>query len=107
MHLLNLHLKEVKSVYWCSGDNDDSGNKSDDDSGLFDVKPDVSGIDEYDDGIVLRISGAFGVFLFRHFMTTIPDELLEASRLDGASEFRIFFSIILPMSKPILAFKVF
>lgn len=55
-------------------------------------------------GIVLPgLVGAFGVFLFRQFMTTIPDELLEASRLDGASEFRIFFSIILPMSKPILA----
>lgn len=55
-------------------------------------------------GIVLPgLVGAFGVFLFRQFMTTIPDELLEASRLDGASEWRIFFSIVLPMSKPILA----
>ncbi|MGE6492723.1 carbohydrate ABC transporter permease [Exiguobacterium sp. NPDC077395] len=55
-------------------------------------------------GIVLPgLVGAFGVFLFRQFMTTIPEEMLEAARLDGASEFRIFFSIVLPMSKPILA----
>lgn len=55
-------------------------------------------------GIVLPgLVGAFGVFLFRQFITTIPEELLEAARLDGASEFKIFFSIILPMSKPILA----
>lgn len=55
-------------------------------------------------GIVLPgLVGAFGVFLFRQFMTTIPDEMLEAARLDGASEWRIFFRIILPMSKPILA----
>ncbi|RXZ68437.1 carbohydrate ABC transporter permease [Agromyces albus] len=48
------------------------------------------------------ISG-FGIFLFRQFMSTIPTELLEAARLDGASEFRIFATIVLPISKPILA----
>lgn len=45
----------------------------------------------------------FSVFLFKQFMSTIPDEIIEAARLDGASEFYIFFKIILPMSKPILA----
>ena len=45
----------------------------------------------------------FSVFLFRQFMTTIPDEVLEAARLDGAGEFRIFRTIVLPMSKSILA----
>lgn len=55
-------------------------------------------------GIVLPgLVGAFSIFLFRQFMTTIPDELLEAARLDGASEFRVFLQIILPMSRPILA----
>jgi multiple sugar transport system permease protein len=51
------------------------------------------------------VSG-FSVFLFRQFMTTIPTELLEAARIDGASEFRIFFQIVLPMSRPILAVQV-
>lgn len=46
---------------------------------------------------------AFGIFLFRQFMSTIPDELLEAARLDGAGEMRTFLKIVLPMSKPILA----
>lgn len=46
---------------------------------------------------------AFNVFLVRQFMLTIPDEMLEAARLDGAGELRTFWSIVLPMSKPILA----
>ncbi len=55
-------------------------------------------------GIVLPgLVGAFAIFLFRQFMSTIPTELLEATRLDGASEYRIFWQIVLPISKPILA----
>ncbi|MFY4774072.1 carbohydrate ABC transporter permease [Metabacillus sp. RGM 3146] len=55
-------------------------------------------------GIVLPgLVGAFSIFLFRQFMSTIPEELLEAARLDGAGEFRVFLQIVLPMSKPILA----
>lgn len=55
-------------------------------------------------GIVLpSLVGAFGIFLFRQFMATIPDELLEAARLDGASEFRVFMQIVLPICSPILA----
>ncbi|MFC0189405.1 carbohydrate ABC transporter permease [Fictibacillus aquaticus] len=55
-------------------------------------------------GIVLPgLVGAFSIFLFRQFMSTIPDELLEAARLDGASEFRVFMQVILPISRPILA----
>ena len=46
---------------------------------------------------------AFGIFLFRQFMATIPDELLEAARLDGAGEMRLFLTIVLPLSKSILA----
>jgi len=55
-------------------------------------------------GIALpTLVSAFNIFLFRQFMTTIPDELLEAARLDGAGELRILISIVLPVSKPILA----
>jgi multiple sugar transport system permease protein len=51
-------------------------------------------------GIILPgIFTAFGVFLLRQFMITIPDEIIEAAKVDGASTFKIFFSIILPMSK--------
>lgn len=55
-------------------------------------------------GIALpALVSAFGIFLFRQFMTTIPNELIEAARLDGAGEARVFASIVLPMSRPILA----
>jgi len=55
-------------------------------------------------GIALPpLVSAFNIFLFRQFMTTIPDEVLEAARLDGAGELRILWSIVLPISKPILA----
>lgn len=55
-------------------------------------------------GIALpTLVSGFGVFLFRQFMSTIPTELLEAARLDGAGEWRTFWRIVLPMSGPILA----
>jgi multiple sugar transport system permease protein len=43
-------------------------------------------------------AGPFGVFLMRQFMLGLPDELLEAARIDGASEYRIFFQVVLPIS---------
>ncbi|MFF1568052.1 carbohydrate ABC transporter permease [Streptomyces sp. NPDC058293] len=45
----------------------------------------------------------FGVFLLRGFFADIPESLLEAARIDGASEWRIFWQIVLPTSGPILA----
>jgi ABC-type glycerol-3-phosphate transport system permease component len=42
---------------------------------------------------------AFGVFMMRQFMYSIPDEIIESARIDGASEYRIFFNIALPMAK--------
>jgi alpha-1,4-digalacturonate transport system permease protein len=44
-----------------------------------------------------------GVFLLRQYMLTIPDELLDAGRIDGASEWRIFWQIVIPLSAPALA----
>jgi multiple sugar transport system permease protein len=44
----------------------------------------------------------YGVFLMRQFMVTIPDELLDAARIDGASEFGLFWRIALPLAKPAL-----
>jgi multiple sugar transport system permease protein len=58
-------------------------------------------------GIALpTLVGGFSIFLFRQFMSTIPTEMLEAARLDGAAEFRIFWQIVMPMSRPILAVQV-
>jgi alpha-1,4-digalacturonate transport system permease protein len=44
-----------------------------------------------------------GVFLLRQYMLTIPDELLDAARIDGASEWRIYWRIVLPLARPALA----
>jgi multiple sugar transport system permease protein len=49
------------------------------------------------------LAGGFGTFLLRQTISTIPDELIEAARMDGASEFRIFWQIVLPLCKPTLA----
>jgi len=55
-------------------------------------------------GLILPfLAGPFGVFLMRQFMLGIPDELLEAARMDGANEFRVFWSVVMPIATPILA----
>lgn len=46
--------------------------------------------------------GAFNIFLLRQFFRTIPEELADAARIDGASEFGIYWRIMLPLSKPAL-----
>jgi multiple sugar transport system permease protein len=53
--------------------------------------------------VVPFLVGAGGVFLIRQFLLEIPDELLEAARIDGAGEFRIFFRVVLPLCGPALA----
>ena len=52
--------------------------------------------------LALPVVNAFGVFLVRQFMVNIPDELIEAARIDGCSEFKIYYSIVLPLIKPVL-----
>jgi multiple sugar transport system permease protein len=53
--------------------------------------------------ILLQAFTAFGVFLLRQFYVSIPEELSEAARIDGLSEYGIYFKIMLPLSKPALA----
>jgi len=53
--------------------------------------------------IVLQAFGAFGVFLMKQFFETIPEELSESARLDGLSEYGIWWRIMLPLSGPALA----
>ena len=48
------------------------------------------------------LASIFGIFLVRQYALSIPDDLLDAARVDGASEFRIFWSIVLPVLRPIL-----
>ncbi|MDQ0575485.1 carbohydrate ABC transporter permease [Agromyces albus] len=62
------------------------------DLGLYDT---LAGI------IVPSIITATGIFMFRQYFSTIPDELMEAARIDGVGEFRLFLKIMLPLAKPI------
>ena len=55
-------------------------------------------------GLILPfLAGPFGVFLMRQFIQGIPDELIDAGRVDGAGEFRIFARVVMPLCKPALA----
>jgi multiple sugar transport system permease protein len=55
-------------------------------------------------GMILpTIANAQAMFLMRQFIQEIPDELIDAARIDGAGEWRIYWSIVLPQTKPILA----
>ena len=56
-------------------------------------------VDSYAALIVPSLYNSFGVFMMRQFMFSIPSELLDSARLDGCSEFRIFWSIALPLAK--------
>jgi multiple sugar transport system permease protein len=60
-------------------------------------------LDTYQGLIVPRATNAFGIFLLRQFFLTLPPELDDAARIDGAGEFRIYWQIILPLSLPALA----
>jgi multiple sugar transport system permease protein len=53
--------------------------------------------------VVPGLASIFGIFLVRQYATAIPDDLLDAARVDGASEIRIFRSVVLPVIRPILA----
>jgi multiple sugar transport system permease protein len=55
-------------------------------------------------GLVLPfLAGPFGVFLMRQYLLSIPDDLVEAARVDGAGELRIFARVVLPLCRPALA----
>jgi alpha-1,4-digalacturonate transport system permease protein len=56
--------------------------------------------------IVPRAAEAFGIFFARQYFRGIPDELVEAARIDGASEFTILRRVVLPLSKPLIAVLV-
>jgi len=59
-------------------------------------------VNSYGGVIVPAMASIFGIFLVRQYALSIPDEILEAARIDGASELRIFGSVIVPVLKPII-----
>jgi multiple sugar transport system permease protein len=70
---------------------------------LFMVVKSLGWVDSYWGLILPAGTSAFGIFLMRQHMRAIPDDLLDAARLDGSSEPRIFLGIVLPMSRTALS----
>jgi alpha-1,4-digalacturonate transport system permease protein len=69
----------------------------------FFILKELSWINTYIGLIVPRAAEAFGLFLARQFMLSIPTELIEASRIDGSGEFGTFLKVVLPNVKPLIA----
>lgn len=59
-------------------------------------------VNSYGGVIVPGMASIFGIFLIRQYALSIPDSLLDAARIDGAGEFRIYWTLVLPLCKPIL-----
>ena len=59
-------------------------------------------VNSYAGAIVPSAASIFGIFLVRQYALSIPDELLDAARIDGASEWRIFRSVVVPLLVPVL-----
>ncbi len=60
----------------------------------------IGWVNTYQALIIPGLASAFGIFLMRQYMLSIPDELLDAARMDGAGDLRLFFQMALPMSIP-------
>ena len=69
---------------------------------LFLLMKQLGLVNSYWGVIVPALATVFGIFLVRQYARSIPDELLDAARIDGASEWRIFWQVVLPVLKPIL-----
>ncbi|HZJ22537.1 MAG TPA: carbohydrate ABC transporter permease [Anaerolineales bacterium] len=66
----------------------------------FVIMRELGWVDKFWPLIIPGAANAFGIFFFRQYISTINDELMDAARIDGASEFKIFWSIILPIISP-------
>ncbi|KAB8192314.1 ABC transporter permease subunit [Nonomuraea phyllanthi] len=63
----------------------------------------LSGVDTFWGLIVPTLANSQAVFLMRQFILGLPDELFDAAKVDGASEWRVYWTIVVPLTKPILA----
>ena len=71
---------------------------------LFMMIADLQWVNQLQAVILPTLVSAFGVFFMRQFLVSaLPNELLEAGRVDGASTFRIFWSIVVPVARPAMA----
>src|SRR5947199_9138464 len=66
---------------------------------IYTVVGGVGWLDSFQGLVVPGALTGFGVFVMRQFISTIPDEYVDAARVDGAGEWRVFWNVILPLSK--------
>jgi multiple sugar transport system permease protein len=69
---------------------------------LYDLLSSIGWTDTLQGLIIPRATNAFGIFFLRQFFLSLPNDLEEAARIDGASEFRIYRQVILPLATPAL-----
>jgi multiple sugar transport system permease protein len=69
---------------------------------LFLMLKQVGLVNSYAGVLIPSLANVFGIFLVRQYALGIPDELLEAARIDGAGELRIFWAIVVPVLRPVL-----
>lgn len=70
---------------------------------LYEMMVDMRLVDTYWAVVLVRFMEPFGIFLFRQTIEGIPDDLLDAARIDGCGTLRIYYSVVLPLIRPTLA----
>ena len=70
---------------------------------VYKIMSSLGWIDSYLGLIAPQLTSVFGIFLMRQFMRSIPDELLDAARIDGCSELGVFFRVVVPLALPGIA----
>jgi lactose/L-arabinose transport system permease protein len=70
---------------------------------LFEMMVSFNWLNTYQAIILPTLASPFAIYLMRQNMKAVPDSIIEASRVDGAGEFKIFFSVIFPVTRPALA----
>jgi multiple sugar transport system permease protein len=69
---------------------------------LFLLVRELGLVNTYAGAVIPYLASVFGIFMIRQYVLSLPDELLDAARVDGAGEVRIFWTIVLPIIRPIL-----
>ena len=69
---------------------------------LFLLLRELGLVNTYAGAIIPYLASVFGIFMVRQYVLSLPDELLDAARVDGAGEWRIFWTIVVPVIRPIL-----
>jgi multiple sugar transport system permease protein len=70
---------------------------------MFALVSNLEGVNTYWGLIVPTLANSQAVFLMRQFIRDLPDELFDAARVDGASEWRVYWQVVVPLTQPILA----